>query len=82
VKLPQLTQEVSYNLDMNTANMKTIGLVGGMSFESSLEYYKLINEQIRKRLGGNNSAKIMRLHQTYITQAKAVFHLLKQSLFH
>ena len=37
--------------------MKTIGLLGGMSWESSLEYYKLINEQTNKILGSQNNAK-------------------------
>lgn len=37
--------------------MKTIGLIGGMSWESSLEYYRLINEGIKSRLGGLHSAK-------------------------
>lgn len=37
--------------------MKTIGLLGGMSWESSLEYYRLINEYIRKKLGGLHSAQ-------------------------
>jgi aspartate racemase len=37
--------------------MKTIGLIGGMSWESSIEYYRLINEQVRNRMGGNHSAK-------------------------
>lgn len=36
--------------------MKRIGLIGGMSWESSLLYYKLINEGIRARLGGFHSA--------------------------
>ncbi len=39
--------------------MKTIGLLGGMSWKSSLEYYRIINETIQKRLGGWNSAKII-----------------------
>jgi len=39
--------------------MKTIGLIGGMSWESSLEYYRLINEMVKKRLGGFHSAKII-----------------------
>lgn len=38
--------------------MKTIGLLGGMSWESTLSYYKLINEGIKKNLGGLHSAKI------------------------
>jgi aspartate racemase len=36
--------------------MKRIGLIGGMSWESSLEYYRLINEEVKNRLGGFNSA--------------------------
>jgi aspartate racemase len=39
--------------------MKTIGLLGGMSWESTLNYYKLLNEGIRDRLGGFHSAKII-----------------------
>ncbi|MFD1215949.1 aspartate/glutamate racemase family protein [Microbulbifer celer] len=38
--------------------MKTIGLLGGMSWESTLSYYKAINEGVRARLGGLHSAKI------------------------
>lgn len=38
--------------------MKTIGLLGGMSWESSQNYYRLINEGIKHRLGGLHSAKI------------------------
>lgn len=36
--------------------MRTIGLIGGMSWESSLEYYRLINETVKARLGGRHSA--------------------------
>ncbi|REB07282.1 aspartate/glutamate racemase family protein [Sporosarcina sp. BI001-red] len=39
--------------------MKIIGLIGGMSWESSAEYYKIINEEIKKRLGGLHSAKCL-----------------------
>jgi aspartate racemase len=39
--------------------MKTIGLLGGMSWESTLGYYKAINEGINKELGGLHSAKIV-----------------------
>ncbi len=35
--------------------MKTIGLIGGMSWESSAEYYRLINTFIKERLGGFDS---------------------------
>ena len=37
--------------------MKTIGLIGGMSWESSIEYYRLINESTKAKLGGLHSAK-------------------------
>lgn len=37
--------------------MKTIGLIGGMSWESSLEYYRIINETTRTQLGGLHSSK-------------------------
>ena len=39
--------------------MKTIGLIGGMSWESSIEYYRIINEVVRDKLGGVHSAKSM-----------------------
>src|SRR3989344_3533652 len=39
--------------------MKTIGLIGGMSWESTAEYYRIINEEVRKRVGGLHSAKIV-----------------------
>ncbi|MDD3448451.1 MAG: aspartate/glutamate racemase family protein [Gammaproteobacteria bacterium] len=38
--------------------MKTIGLLGGMSWESTLSYYRLINEEVKARLGGLHSARI------------------------
>lgn len=37
--------------------MKTIGLIGGMSWESSIEYYRIINQEAKKRLGGLHSAE-------------------------
>lgn len=39
--------------------MKVIGLIGGMSWNSSLEYYRLINELVAERLGGLHSAQII-----------------------
>lgn len=39
--------------------MKIIGLIGGMSWESSAEYYRIINQEVRDRLGGHHSAKIL-----------------------
>ena len=37
--------------------MKTIGLIGGMSWESSIEYYRITNETVREKLGGLHSSK-------------------------
>jgi len=39
--------------------MKTIGLIGGMSWESTVPYYRAINEAIKNRLGGLHSAKLV-----------------------
>ncbi|HET9554686.1 MAG TPA: aspartate/glutamate racemase family protein [Anaeromyxobacteraceae bacterium] len=39
--------------------MKTIGLVGGMSWESSAEYYRQLNEGVKARLGGLHSARLV-----------------------
>ncbi|MEB9409739.1 aspartate/glutamate racemase family protein [Bacillus cereus] len=39
--------------------MKTVGLIGGMSWESTSEYYRIINEEIKERLGGLHSAKCL-----------------------
>ncbi|MCY4071137.1 MAG: aspartate/glutamate racemase family protein [Chloroflexi bacterium] len=39
--------------------MKTIGLIGGLSWESSIEYYRIINQETQKRLGGIHSAKCL-----------------------
>ena len=39
--------------------MKTIGLLGGMSWESTATYYRLINEGVKRRLGGLHSAQIV-----------------------
>lgn len=39
--------------------MKTIGLIGGMSWESSLEYYRIINEAVKQKLGGLHSAQCL-----------------------
>ena len=41
------------------AALKTIGLIGGMSWESTVPYYRLVNEAVRERLGGLHSAKIV-----------------------
>lgn len=39
--------------------MKTIGLIGGMSWESTVTYYKVINETVKEKLGGLHSAKCL-----------------------
>jgi aspartate racemase len=39
------------------AQMKTIGMIGGMSWESSIEYYRIVNQTVREKLGGLHSAK-------------------------
>lgn len=39
--------------------MKTIGLIGGMSWESTVPYYRLVNEVVKERLGGLHSAKVI-----------------------
>ena len=39
--------------------MKTIGLLGGMSWESTVHYYQIINEEVKNKLGGLHSAKII-----------------------
>lgn len=39
--------------------MKTIGLIGGMSWESTVTYYQVVNETVKQRLGGFHSAKVL-----------------------
>lgn len=39
--------------------MKLIGLLGGMSWESTTEYYQYMNEEVQKRLGGHHSAEVL-----------------------
>lgn len=39
--------------------MKTIGLIGGMTWQSTLQYYRLFNELVQQRLGGSHSAKLL-----------------------
>ncbi|MER0125314.1 aspartate/glutamate racemase [Franconibacter daqui] len=50
--------------------MKTIGLLGGMSWESTVPYYRLINEGVKARLGGLHSAKIV-LHSVDFHEIEA-----------
>jgi len=39
--------------------MKTIGIIGGVTWASTVDYYKLINQKINKRLGGFNTAEVL-----------------------
>ncbi|WP_181952458.1 aspartate/glutamate racemase family protein [Yersinia canariae] len=39
--------------------MKVLGLIGGMSWESTIPYYRIINQQVKEQLGGLHSAKII-----------------------
>jgi len=50
--------------------MKTIGLIGGMSWESTIPYYRLINEGIKQRLGGLHSASLL-LHSVDFHEIEA-----------
>ena len=54
--------------------MKTIGLIGGMSWESSLEYYRIINEEVRIRAGGQHSAKVVMYSLDFETIEKLQRH--------
>jgi len=51
--------------------MKTIGLIGGLSWQSSLEYYRIINELVRDKLGGLHSAKIV-MHSLDLAEIAAL----------
>src|SRR5215216_193550 len=45
--------------------MKTLGLIGGTSWVSTVDYYKLINQQINQRLGGLNAARLVLYSMNY-----------------
>ncbi|MES2671872.1 MAG: aspartate/glutamate racemase family protein [Pseudomonadota bacterium] len=51
--------------------MKTLGLIGGMSWESTLPYYRIVNERVRERLGGLHSAKLV-LHSVDFAEIEAL----------
>jgi aspartate racemase len=53
--------------------MKTIGLIGGMSWESSIEYYRIINEATRDKLGGLHSAKSI-MYSVEFAEIEALQH--------
>ena len=54
--------------------MKTIGLLGGMSWESTELYYRLINESVKSKLGGLHSAKII-LHSVDFAEIEKLQHI-------
>lgn len=45
--------------DVTAVQPRLIGMIGGMSWESSAEYYRLANELVRARLGGLHSARVL-----------------------
>ena len=53
--------------------MKTIGLLGGMSWESTLEYYRIINQTVQARLGGVHSAQCL-LYSVDFAEIEALQH--------
>jgi len=53
--------------------MKTIGLIGGMSWESTQTYYRLINQKVREQLGGLHSAKLV-LYSVDFSEIEALQH--------
>jgi aspartate racemase len=53
--------------------MKTIGLLGGMSWESTLEYYRIINQGVKARLGGSHSAQCL-LYSVDFAEIEALQH--------
>ena len=46
-------------MEKGRSYMKTLGLIGGMSWESTVPYYRIINEAAKQRLGGLHSARII-----------------------
>ncbi len=49
----------SFTANSSATEMKTIGVIGGVSWQSSIEYYRLMNEIVNEKLGGLHSAKIL-----------------------
>ena len=55
--------------------MRTVGLIGGMSWESTLEYYRIINQAVSRKLGGFHSAKIL----LYSVDFEEIENLMQES---
>ena len=64
--------------------MKILGLIGGMSWESTIPYYRMINQQVKEQLGGLHSAKIILysvdFHEIEQLQAKGDWETAAQLL--
>ena len=54
--------------------MRTLGLLGGMSWESTLAYYRYVNERVREKLGGLHSAKLV-LYSVDFAEIERLQHL-------
>ena len=54
-----LSQNVEKHLSKNSCKQRTLGIIGGMSWESTESYYRLINEGIKARLGNLHSADLL-----------------------
>ncbi len=52
-------QDLPVQTALEKSRIKTIGIIGGVSWASSIEYYRLMNEMVRDRLGGVSSAQIL-----------------------
>lgn len=55
--------------------MKLLGLIGGMSWESTIEYYRIINEFVKERLGGWNCAEVL----MYSVNFEGIYDLQQQN---
>jgi aspartate racemase len=60
-------QKDNGNVSTKEVDLKTIGLLGGMSWWSTIEYYRIINDEVGKKLGGLHSAKIIMLSVDFDT---------------
>ena len=63
--------------------MKTIGLLGGMSWESTVSYYQIINRIVKQRLGGLHSAKCL-LYSVDFAEIEDVYNgvITKEKFLH
>ncbi len=64
---------IGSSMGIMEANVKTVGMIGGMSWESTVSYYKALNEGIKAELGGLHSAKIC-LYSVDFSEIEALQH--------